>query len=461
MNIIPITSKIENASENLISMLLSCVHDMNNGVILFDTERRCVYANAKILQLFHLKNDLAQVENFWHSWIEESHLEDYKNIWLQSYQYENKNYLYEIHYHKLFSDENKFIGSYFSIYDRTTESKNFNKEHYRATHDNLTNLFTREYFYEVVRSEIQRSPLAKRYIVRFNIKDFKLINDLFGVEKGNQVLQHMADFVATIGEKDAVYGRLHGDHFAICLRKDYFDEEQIIRGMQRISNVIENNSYNMAIHAGVYEISDPDIEVSIMCDRANMAISSIKSDNNCGVGYYDDSLMKKVLREKEIIGEFSEALKSGQFNLFLQAQVKSDGSVVGAEALVRWIHPTRGPIPPAEFIEILEQQGYIHHLDKYIWTEAAKLLSSWKNTNKQDLHISVNMSARDPYYMDIYQIFTDITKKYKIEERKLKIEITETAILQNLEKQMQLVSKLRSSGFEIEIDDFGSGYSSL
>jgi EAL domain-containing protein (putative c-di-GMP-specific phosphodiesterase class I) len=147
--------------------------------------------------------------------------------------------------------------------------------------------------------------------------------------------------------------------------------------------------------------------------------------------------------------------------MFLQPQVRADGEITSAEALVRWRHPERGMIPPGEFIPVFEETGLIYRLDQRIWELAAQKLRVWKDTGHGDIKISVNISARDFYYLDIYKSFTELVEKYAIDPHMLNVEITETAIMMNLDKQLGLLERLQKYGFHVEIDDFGSGYSSL
>jgi EAL domain-containing protein (putative c-di-GMP-specific phosphodiesterase class I) len=179
------------------------------------------------------------------------------------------------------------------------------------------------------------------------------------------------------------------------------------------------------------------------------------------IAYYDDTLTKKAVSDNRLVSEFDTALEDGQFEMFLQAQTGTDGVVTGAEALVRWRHPERGLIPPGEFIPVFEETGLIYRLDQCIWDLAAQKLREWKDQGHDDLKISVNISARDFYYLDIYRCFTELVEKYQIDPRVLNIEITETAIMMDVEKQLALLKKLQNYGFHVEIDDFGSGYSSL
>ena len=147
--------------------------------------------------------------------------------------------------------------------------------------------------------------------------------------------------------------------------------------------------------------------------------------------------------------------------MFLQPQVNAKGELYGAEALVRWQHAQRGLLSPAMFIDVLEKAGLIYKLDRYIWESAAQKLKEWKDKGAEQYHISVNISTKDFYFVDIYEIFTGLIEKYDIRPDRLNLEITETALMSDFDKNMEILKQLQEYGFKIEIDDFGSGYSSL
>ena len=147
--------------------------------------------------------------------------------------------------------------------------------------------------------------------------------------------------------------------------------------------------------------------------------------------------------------------------MFLQPQVDCKGMAYGAEALVRWQHPERGLLSPAVFIDVLEKAGLIYKLDRYMWEKAAEKLGEWKREGHDRYHISVNISTKDFYLIDVYETFTGLVDKYNINPDKLKLEITETALMADFKKNMEIIRRLQNYGFKIEIDDFGSGYSSL
>lgn len=178
----------------------------------------------------------------------------------------------------------------------------------------------------------------------------------------------------------------------------------------------------------------------------------------------DPILLCSDIKDFKLINELfgmEKALGEGQFKMFLQPQCDSNGKVLGAEALVRWQRPDKGMVSPDEFIPVFEKTGIIYQLDAFIWEEAAKTLQKWKQEGRSHLHISVNISVKDLYYMDIYEVLTQLIKRYDIEAAKLKLEITETILATEFAESMNLIERLHEQGFTIEIDDFGSGYSSL
>ena len=167
------------------------------------------------------------------------------------------------------------------------------------------------------------------------------------------------------------------------------------------------------------------------------------------------------MSEQKIIGEFEDALSMGQFAMFLQPVVNMDGKIAMAEALVRWIHPDRGIIAPGSFIPLLEKTGYIYKLDMFIWEQAVKRLAYWASIDRDDVSISVNISVKDFYYIDLFETFTSLVEKYRVDPKRLKLEITESIFMTEIERQIDIINSLKEYGFLIEIDDFGSGYSSL
>lgn len=449
--------------QGLINKTLSyVVEDSSDGVVCFDALGKCIYANDEAMKIYGNPSELFELET---TFKDELDVKDFikadEGKWNKQYILDGSDKYFDMTFGKLYDAHKSYIGCYFLMHDKTHDIERLKKEHYRSTHDMLTGLYNRSYFYESVCKKLEDKPEEEYYMICTNIKDFKLINDLFGVKTGDAILIRIAEVMKDFLSPETISGRLESNHFAFFMPKKLFQENELNAGISEVKKLISSSEYHMVIHAGIYEVRENDRDVSVMCDRANIAIGTIEDSYDCVIAYYDEQVMERVMREKRLVSEFDAALEEGQFIMFLQPQVKPDGTVLGAEALVRWIHPERGMIPPGEFISVFEDAGLIYRLDKYIWELAARKLNEWKKNGHENLHISVNISAKDFYYMDIYATFVELVEKYDISPEKLKLELTETALMMDPEKQLVLLDKLQRYGFQVEIDDFGSGYSSL
>ena len=350
----------------------------------------------------------------------------------------------------------------FSANDREAENKNQRAARYHAQHDNLTNVLNSNAFSELSREMIVKKEELSWIMITSNIMDFRLINTLFGSQRGNEAIVRNAaelDRIARLG--GGLCGRLGGDQFAVLLPRGMYKEELLQNAAKKLKEEFSSGQYTFCIHFGVYNVEDASLPISVMCDRANIALRTIREDHLETVAYFSDEMMRRSLYEQEIISGFENALKDGQFRMYLQPLVDEKGQVTGAEALVRWHRPDGSITMPADFIETLEHAGLIYTLDLYIWECAVKQLSMWSVTGSQELFISVNMSAKDFYSVDIYQVLTGLVDEYHVPASRLRIEITETALLDDPESGNEVISKLRQRGFLVEIDDFGKGYSSL
>lgn len=443
-------------------LLAFSVEDMESGILCFDMEGKCVYANNEIKAIFQSGDDVTVMERFFKEWKgERADSELTECIWQEKQEAEGEIVYYEERFKPLLDVKGNYIGGFFSMEDRTEELKKLEWERFRATHDPLTGIFNRQHFFEMVRERIDEEPQRERYMICSDIKDFKMVNVLFGKEMGDEILKRAAAIIRKEASVGTVFGRLNADRFALCMNVDDYKEEIFTNYVAQLSEMAKSSVYRMHIHIGVYRITDPAMEVSGMCDRALMAVDSIKDNYRQIIAYYDHEMGIALQNEKTMIGEFDRALAEEQFQMYLQPQLSADQRLLGAEALVRWIHPQKGMIPPGEFIPLFEKCGYIPRLDSYIWEIACRQLRKWKEQGHDDLHISVNISPKDFYFINIYEAFTGLVEEYGIDPKKLKLEITETALMTEVNQQLNLLEKLRRYGFDIEIDDFGSGYSSL
>ncbi|MDD7218558.1 MAG: EAL domain-containing protein [Clostridia bacterium] len=445
--------------------LLLVSQDMTIGLIVLDIEGKLLYSNNFARDLLTSDSTLTDNQGMsFMEWCRKRYFSNEDNAAQDYIFYRGSDKItLNIQFQNLMDSHNNLQGAYFVIYDRTEEINKMKEERFLATHDSLTGLYNKSYFCHVVEGYIKSHTEEELLLLCTNIKDFKMINDLFGSQMGDMILKGCADIIRLKENKAIVYGRLNNDIFALLIRKSDFNENQFMSRMQEIfSSEIENEfSYPLINYIGVYEIIDRSIPVAVMCDRAKLAISKIKGDYHNRVAYYNETLRNDIRYETELISDLDDAIKQKQLKMYLQPQVSSDGKMLGAEALVRWEHPVKGMISPGQFIPVFEKNGLISDVDKYIWETACQQLLAWKKQGRDNLYISVNISPRDFYFLNIYQIFTELVEKYDINPRNLKLEITETAIIMDFQRQMELISKLREYGFSVEMDDFGSGNSSL
>ena len=199
-----------------------------------------------------------------------------------------------------------------------------------------------------------------------------------------------------------------------------------------------------------------------MCDRASLAKRCIKDNMINNYHFYDDGLRAELLQDKAIEDEMYTALEDNQFSMYLQPKFDMKTmEIVGAEALVRWIHPVRGIIPPMDFIPVFEKNGFVIMLDKYIWKQACVFLSERKIAGEKLFPISVNVSRLHLNNDAFIDELLKLTELYNIEPEFIELELTETACLNNESRFIEIANRLKKLGFTIAMDDFGTGYSSL
>ncbi|MBQ3915436.1 MAG: EAL domain-containing protein [Ruminococcus sp.] len=447
-------------------LLFYTIANMNDGIICIDIDGRIVHTNQKAMNYCQSEMSLENMELQVKEWLSSKVSSGaQEGTWDTRVFFNGENRYYNIEYKQIYDPKRKYIGCFFLIHDRTDEVNRFNAENYRATHDLLTGLYNKDCFYETARRVIDESPDSDFYIVCTDVKSFKLINDIFGVEAGDALLKSIADITRYFEGEGAVCGRITGDRFALLMTAESLNEEKLLERYNEISPFFEKHSANAGfkvhIHLGIYHITDRSLRVSVMCDRANLAIQTIKDSYENMVAYYKKNLRENFVSQQKVIAEFDNALQTSQFCPYIQPQVAASGKVSGGEALVRWIHPVDGLVFPGKFIGIFEQTGLISRLDRYMWEEACKKLRQWQSEGMENVYLSVNISQKDFYLLDVYEVITSLVEKYELEPSCLHLEITETAIMNDPVSRRSLISKLRDYGFIIEIDDFGSGYSSL
>ena len=452
-------------------MLANVVSEMSDAIYFFDGNRNCVWVNEPgklLLDLggtnfdsvpSRLKNMFGDRDWISDDWSDRAVI-DYKNIYDKDPEHGSEKKYYYLEKHKVENDRGHRVGAFISIRDITEEQLALEKERYNATHDALTEMYTKEYLFQLFRKMLDENPDTDYYVVYGNINDFKIVNDIFGNEFGDFVLKYIASIIQFQVQDKGICGRLVGDTFGICIPVDKFDEESFEKELTHFTVSDGTVEHYILMHLGVYKVIKRELEVSYMFDRARMALSTIKNDYKTYIAFYDDKMRDDVLWEQHITTDLADALKNNQIVPFLQPIVNAEQKVVGAEALVRWLHPEDGFLAPYRFIPIFEKNGMIAEVDKHMWEAACQLLSKWKKSGKE-LFISINISPKDFYFMNVYEVIKEITTRYDIDPKMLRIEITETMMMNDAEKRFDIIRHFREDGFTVEMDDFGSGYSSL
>ena len=357
------------------------------------------------------------------------------------------------------SDADLLDGSFLAISDSTESHKRLEMMIYEANHDDLTGLYNKKFLFDMIKQRIHESD-ENYYLVYVNIKNFKLVNDIFGNSFGDEVLIRVANWLKKHLSDNCLYGRLVADNFGMLIPITEF--KQLIDSGYLSSLIIHNDNieHQIFVHLGVYTITNKDLDVSLMLDRARLALADAPGSYTTCIQYYDDKLRAEVLREQQVISDFQKAIENDELLPYLQPISDVNGKIVGAEALARWIHPEKGFLAPISFIPIFEKNGVIADVDRHIWRATCKILSSWKD-KYDDLFISINISPKDFYFIDVVDEIKNLIEEYHIEPHKLRVEITETALFDDAEDRIKVFQKLRDEGFVVEMDDFGSGYSSL
>ena len=331
-------------------------------------------------------------------------------------------------------------------------------------YDGLTGLYTKDKFFRSTREVIDANPDIQFVFVRFDINRFSLINSYYGRETGDMVLQRIASGLRKTAKHipHMTYGRIDADIFGACMPfpgKERF-ERYLEESTAKINEV--DIDFSIVLVVGAYIIDERDIPVDTMCVRATLAIKNLNGRHLEICNYYNNEMRINLESDQRIINEMNQALASGQFVPYFQPKYDViTNKPVGAEALARWIHPTRGVVSPAEFIPVFERNGFISKLDFYIWEQVCKYIADWKKRGLPIYPVSVNVSRMNLYNPNLVNVITSLTEKYGIEPKYLNLELTESLYTEMNEIISRTTGKLQSKGFVIMMDDFGSGYSSL
>lgn len=326
----------------------------------------------------------------------------------------------------------------------------------------LTGLYIGETFFEKAKNYLTAHTDKDCYMAALDIEHFRLYNKIHGREAGDSLLVMVSECLKQFKkEHDGEIGYLGGDNFGLLTSAD---TAELLKLCEEIQNEVKRRCDSMGYcpAIGIYRITDKNIPIAAVYDRATVALSHIKGNYSSHICEYTSDMDEKLEEELRILSEVQKGIDRDEFTFFVQPQCDIvKGKIVGGESLVRWIHAEKGIIPPGKFIPILEKNGFIADLDRVVWKKVCEWQKEYMDKGYEPIPISINISQIDIFSMDVPKYLIGLMEEYQLPPEAIKVEITESAYAENENKIVQTANKLRDYGMVVMMDDFGSGYSSL
>lgn len=371
----------------------------------------------------------------------------------------------------ILDSEDNVIGS-MSIHSDITERKRAEEMlRHNAMHDLLTGLPNRALFLEHLRRVINRSPLRKsNFAVLFlDFDGFKLINDSLGHAAGDELLRCIAQRLQSVIRANDVVARLGGDEFTILL-DELLEPQDFINVVERIQSIfrepfqIEGREIFISASIGIALKDEKYLSPEDILRDADIAMYRAKSAGKARYEIFNQQMHEQITRRLQLETELRSAFEKNEFLVFYQPVVElATHEIMGFEALIRWQHPTHGLIMPGEFIPIAEETGVIVPIGEWVLEEACRQLCEWqaRYPYNQSLTVSINLSCKQFTQLDLAERVRKILVRTGLNARSLRLEVTETHIMENNHLAVTIMNDLRNLGVRLSIDDFGTGYSSL
>ena len=330
--------------------------------------------------------------------------------------------------------------------------------------DLLTGIYNKQTFFLEGTRILEANPGTSFVVTVWDIDRFKAINEMFGTRTGDRLIIEFADFLKKrLYADDCLYGRIESDRF-ISMAPLRFHErnEDVIRKAASGEIVWHSLDYRIYLHVGCYKLEPQDDDIAIACDRATMAMQSVKYSYLNRLAYFTREMRDSLLNEQEIIRNAESAILDEEFFVMFQPIVDSHTrEIVSAEALIRWKKKDGGYISPGIFVPTFEKNGFISKIDHFVWEQVCRFQAERRDAGQKTVPISVNLSRTDFYNENLFEELQSIIKKYDIAPSLVKIEVTESAYMDQPEIIMKMVERFRECGHQILMDDFGSGFSSF
>lgn len=372
--------------------------------------------------------------------------------------------------HPMYNEKNR-ITHYFGVFEDITDRHKARKElEHLATHDTLTQIPNRTLFIELLQRACERAEATQCYpaVLFIDLDNFKVINDSYGHEVGDNLLKIVAQKLKQLLKKDEVLARIGGDEFCVFLTSDV-PAEKAVKLARIIINELTNNiefqgrALSPTASIGIAIYPDDGKNSTALLRNADIAMYEVKDKTKNGFHFYEEGMNERIVAALEMEEKIKAGLQNREFELYFQPRVQVDGQhIVGGEALIRWPQKDGAMIYPDQFIPIAEKTQLIIEIDRYVIEHALQQISDWIKEGTEPGLISINLSA--PHFSRpdaLLSFLEEMLEKYQVPEKFLEIEITESMLLQEVEKAVATMQAIRALGVSLAVDDFGTGYSSL
>jgi diguanylate cyclase (GGDEF)-like protein/PAS domain S-box-containing protein len=473
----------EDSLRETVSLLTSTLESSNDGIVVVSPEHEIVVHNQRFLEMWHIpphiieqrhsrvvldfvKDQMKDPDQFI-----ESTLSLYKSpldVWTDILEF-NDGRAYERYSQPQYLDGNP-VGRVVSFRDITERRRSEEKLRHNALHDPLTNLPNRAQFMEHLKNAIDRAEensLARFAVLFLDLDRFKVVNDSLGHFVGDDLLISIAERLKTCVRPGDIVARLGGDEFTILLNRTGGSDD-VVHVAERLQNKL-----SQPFRIGDYEVVTTTSVGIIMSDGvrrepedflrdADAAMYRAKATGKAHYEIFDRDMYVRNMNLLQVETDLRQAIEREEFEVFYQPIVLlENGMVREFEALIRWRHPKHGLVTPSEFIEVAEETGLIITIGRIAIEESCRRIAEWQKRVSFPLSVSVNLSARQLMNSSLTTQVEEILRKTGLAKRQLKLEVTETTVMENSERSLRVLSELEKLGVSLSTDDFGTGYSSL
>ena len=336
-----------------------------------------------------------------------------------------------------------------------------NTENFKPAVTPLQRLAGKDVFLEQMRRYFEEHSAEKLCVIAVDMTHMKLFNEWYGQNGGDALLNALAECLEHYQQtRGWPVGYCGNDDFFLAMPEDELEIHALHAALQDCV-IAQKTELSFFVALGICPVRENSGDCQTLCNCAQLAVK-LAGPGSGYLCWYKPAILRQMKEKQTMLTELGRALHDHEFCFYLQPKCNSmTRTIVGMEALVRWVHPTRGMVSPGEFIPLLEATGLVTQLDLYIWESVCQTLHKWKSNGSNLVPVSVNVSIADIQTLDVADVFSRLVEKYELEPRLLLAEVTESMLAQNVQLVEDAIAALHRKGFAVLMDDFGSGYSSL